>query len=59
MKLYVVVRRYGTRAIYDGVLAQDEEDVYRVQNWEKTNKPPLEIREVEMKRGCFLSIMEA
>ena len=56
MNLYVVTRKYRYITIYEACFAEDEEDVYKVMDWEKTDKPPLEIREVKQERGCFLSI---
>ena len=56
MKLYKVLREYGEITIVELVYADDKEEVYNLLSWEKEDKPPLDIVEIPMKKGCFLSI---
>ena len=57
MKIFRVRRDYGEHRITEMCFAEDEDDVYDVLDWVKTDRPELQIEEIEMKRGCFLSIM--
>jgi hypothetical protein len=56
MKVYKVVRNYGTVLAIDVVLAENEEEVYRYMQWEKEDKPALEIKEEKRTKGCILSV---
>jgi hypothetical protein len=55
-KLYKVFRRYGIITILEMCWAENEDDAYTVLLWEKKDKPTLEIEEIPIKRGCFLSV---
>jgi len=56
LRLFKVLRRYGTPVIYEMVWANNEAEVYEYLSWEPTDKPPLEIQEIPPKPGCFLSV---
>lgn len=56
MKLFKSVRRYGNIQIVEMCWADNEDEVYSLLSWEKNDKPPLEIEEIPIKKGCFLSI---
>ena len=56
MKLYKVKRNYGKIVIYEMCFAESRDDVYSVLDWEKKDKPTLDIEEVKEQRGCFLSL---
>lgn len=56
MKLYRVIRKYGTINILDMVFAENEEQVYKIMDWECGDKPELFIEEEVRREGCILSI---
>ncbi len=56
VKLYKVLRKYGYVTILEMVWAENEDQVHYVLNWEREDKPKLEIEEIEEREGCFLSV---
>lgn len=56
MKLFRVHKNYRTAVIVEMVFADTEDEVYELLSWERTDKPPLEIEEVKIKKGCVLSL---
>ena len=56
LKVFSVIRTYGHNQVLDIVMARDEEEVYRLMFWDKTDRPMLEIKELPRdKPACVLS----
>jgi hypothetical protein len=56
LKLFRTKRRYGENLVVSMVFARTDKDVYHLLNWELGDNPRLEVEEVEIKEGCFLSL---
>lgn len=56
LKLYKCLRHYGSATILEFCWAENDIEVFRLLEWEKRDKPQLEIEEIEPKKGCFISV---
>ena len=55
-ELYRVIRDYGEIKTLELVWAKNEDDVYSILSWEKTDKPRLMIEKETRRKGCILSV---
>jgi len=56
LKVFSVIRTYGYNLVLDIVVAKDEEEVYKLMLWNKTDNPVLDIRQLDItKPGCVLA----
>ena len=57
LKLFRIIRDYGESRILDICWAIDKEDVYRIMNWTKEDKPVPQIIELPTEEArCILSV---
>ena len=53
LKVFSVIRTYGYNLVLDIVVAKDEEEVYKLMLWNKTDNPVLDIRQLDITKPGF------